>query len=171
MSAPFQDDVKTLMAALRPANCLAVGEEAAVTLARSMSSSPGCHLRAVPDGAAVSNLPLSEHFDLALVADTLEHMTHRDGEIMLQKLRDLYTSRFLLVVPLEDHGDEQSAEPLGHWSRNDLLGFGLQQIHTYRRDDGLLGLFSFDIDRYKHTPDWLSPRYWANPELWDRYRW
>lgn len=32
-------------------------------------------------------------------------------------------------------------------------------------------VYQFDIHDYKQTPDWLNPRNWANPELWDKYRW
>ena len=41
----------------------------------------------------------------------------------------------------------------------------------YRRLSGGEALYLFDIVSYKDTPDWLSPRNWANPELWDKYRW
>ena len=29
----------------------------------------------------------------------------------------------------------------------------------------------FNIQDYKVSPDWLSARHWAHPELWDIYRW
>ncbi|TKA91199.1 hypothetical protein FAZ79_01265 [Guyparkeria sp. SB14A] len=32
-------------------------------------------------------------------------------------------------------------------------------------------VYLFDIKTYKHTPDWLNARNWANPELWGKYRW
>ncbi|MDG4868168.1 DUF6231 family protein [Guyparkeria sp. 1SP6A2] len=32
-------------------------------------------------------------------------------------------------------------------------------------------VFKYDILDYKHTPDWLNARNWANPELWGKYRW
>jgi hypothetical protein len=41
----------------------------------------------------------------------------------------------------------------------------------YRRLDPDDGVYLFDIESYKDTPDWLNPRNWANPELWDKYRW
>lgn len=170
MNGSLEDDVRALVAALQPARCLAVGDEAAGILAHG--NAPGCHLRAVPDGAALATLPMTEHFDFALVAGVLEHMAHRDGEVMLQKLRDLYTARFLLAIPVAAEGVAgDRAEPAGDWSRNELLAFGLVQIGIYDEAGGHIGLFSFDIDRYKHTPDWLNARNWANPELWDRYRW
>nr|WP_284047489.1 DUF6231 family protein [Guyparkeria hydrothermalis] len=41
----------------------------------------------------------------------------------------------------------------------------------YRRLQAEIPLYQFDIETYKDTPDWLSPRNWANPELWGKYRW
>ena len=41
----------------------------------------------------------------------------------------------------------------------------------YRRVNADDALYLFDIETYKDTPDWLNPRNWANPELWDKYRW
>ena len=41
----------------------------------------------------------------------------------------------------------------------------------YRRLTADAAVYQFDIETYKDTPDWLSPRNWANPELWDKYRW
>ena len=32
-------------------------------------------------------------------------------------------------------------------------------------------VYLFDIETYKHTPDWLNARNWANPERWEKYRW
>ena len=41
----------------------------------------------------------------------------------------------------------------------------------YKRQAPDEALYLFDIETYKDTPDWLSPRNWANPELWDKFRW
>ncbi|KTG17767.1 hypothetical protein AUR63_06500 [Guyparkeria sp. XI15] len=41
----------------------------------------------------------------------------------------------------------------------------------YRRLSAAEAVYQFDIETYKDTPDWLNPRNWANPELWDKYRW
>ena len=45
------------------------------------------------------------------------------------------------------------------------LGFNLagQSPHTT--------IYNFHIDSYKPTPDWLNDKFWAHPELFDKYRW
>ncbi|MCG3882567.1 DUF6231 family protein [Psychrobacter sp. Ps3] len=34
-----------------------------------------------------------------------------------------------------------------------------------------LTLWQFNLYDYKHLPNWLNSKYWANPENWDKYRW
>jgi len=41
----------------------------------------------------------------------------------------------------------------------------------YQSADGDETVYLFDIHDYKETPDWLNARHWANPEMWDKYRW
>lgn len=41
----------------------------------------------------------------------------------------------------------------------------------YKRQARDEALYLFDIETYKDTPDWLNPRNWANPDMWDKYRW
>lgn len=33
------------------------------------------------------------------------------------------------------------------------------------------GVWAFDIADYKPRPDWLNPRFWANPDRWEQARW
>ncbi|MFO7858575.1 MAG: DUF6231 family protein [Ectothiorhodospiraceae bacterium] len=110
-----------------------------------------------PLSEAVATLPSLGRQDLVLVAG-LQSVPRADGEILLSRLRDLYARRVLATVVLG-----------GDWQRNDLTAFGFTQLA--RIDERLGTLFGFDIATYKTTPDWLNPRYWANPEMWDKYRW
>lgn len=57
------------------------------------------------------------------------------------------------------------------WEDSDLITCGICQISRYDTDTGALSLYEFDIYNYKTTPAWLSNKYWANPELWEKYRW
>ena len=41
----------------------------------------------------------------------------------------------------------------------------------YRAAKDVEAVYLFDIHDYKETPDWLNARHWANPEMWDKYRW
>jgi len=97
------------------------------------------------------------YWELALVGDTLEILPKRDGEVLLAGLRDLHARR--------------SVVRLGHcphWSDHDLIAFGFHRLAT---TDSGVHYFGFDIATYKPTPDWLNADHWANPQLFERFRW
>lgn len=104
--------------------------------------------------------PDAARLDLAiLMPDWLRHAADA-GTLAreLAALRDLYAGAVLAVA-------EQDV-PLGdaEWR---ALGF------TAHRRDARTGtaLQGFNLYDYKQCPDWLNARNWANPELWDVYRW
>lgn len=75
----------------------------------------------------------------------------------LAALRDRL-NRPLIVHPGEGHR-------VGGPVDQQLVSLGF----TRQAADG--PVYLFDIETYKRTPDWLNARHWANPELWDKYRW
>lgn len=104
-----------------------------------------------PDGARV---------DLALLTPDWLRQAADAGNLEreLAALRDLHAGAVLAVAeqdaPLSDAG----------WR---ALGFT-----THRRDARTgTALQGFNLYDYKQRPDWLNARNWANPELWDVYRW
>ncbi|MGD8710180.1 MAG: DUF6231 family protein, partial [Ectothiorhodospiraceae bacterium] len=81
---------------------------------------------------------------------------------LLSRLRDVRARRVLVVA----RRDCSSA-----WSRRSMVGYGFTPFGTAEADGAPAKLYQFDIATYKTTPDWLNARNWANPELWDKYRW
>ena len=81
---------------------------------------------------------------------------------LVGRLRDLHADR-VLVIASRDHG--------AHLGRQELIGLGFQRWASSLDPDGRRRWYEFDIAHYKVTPDWLNARHWANPELWDKYRW
>lgn len=80
---------------------------------------------------------------------------------LIAALRDLYAKRLLVFVP-----------PMAfHWKSETLLGLGLSLLANYELEGESYQAWSFDILTYKPAPDWLNPRFWANPENWNKYRW
>jgi hypothetical protein len=57
------------------------------------------------------------------------------------------------------------------WLLNDLFSFALKKVASYPCNGIEYGLFTYHIDDYKKTPDWLNADNWANPEMWGKYRW
>ncbi|MDH3713469.1 MAG: DUF6231 family protein [Gammaproteobacteria bacterium] len=105
--------------------------------------------------------------DLAVVAHALEMMEKRRAQNLLAALRDLYSKCLVVAVRLGDNWPGL----ISHWQDNELLGFGMQQVARHEQDERFIGLFEFNIQDYKVSPDWLSAQHWAHPELWDIYRW
>lgn len=98
---------------------------------------------------------------LAVLVGVLETLAPDEGARLLGSLRDLRARRLLVAVPAHD----------ARWGLDAMLALGLEAAGDATGGDGPLALYSFDIDRYKRTPDWLNARNWANPELWGRHRW
>lgn len=98
-------------------------------------------------------------YDLAVVAHTLEHLPRKEAGMLLSRLRDLHSKRFLALVRLGGKGD---------WSNTDLIAYGMKRCGGF--PDGY-ALYRFNIYDYKDTPDWLNAKYWAHPERWGKERW
>ena len=96
--------------------------------------------------------------DLVVVGTALENLPRRAGEILLAGLRDLHARKVVLRLA-----------PGKTWSTRDLIAFGFVRLLAADADGTCY--FGFDIATYKSTPEWLSPRNWANPELFDKHRW
>jgi hypothetical protein len=74
---------------------------------------------------------------------------------MISLFRDILARRLVILL------DQQPGAEI----RQQLIGLGLHQLSNYP------GVFYHDLYDYKPTPDWLNNRFWANPELWNKYRW
>lgn len=85
----------------------------------------------------------------------------RDALHVLSALRDLHARQLLAFVPLSAYG----------WHEDTLLGLALQRQARFEHEGQLYEAWSYDIRTYKAVPDWLNPRFWANPENWGKYRW
>lgn len=109
---------------------------------------------------SAQDLPLDqERVALAAAAGVFEHLPADAASELLAALRDRCARRVLVALPPHV------------WSAQDMRGFGFETLGAVRSGDGMLATYGFDIDHYKRTPDWLNARNWANPELWDRFRW
>lgn len=98
-------------------------------------------------------------YDLAVIARTLEKLSRKDAGMLLSRLRDLHTRRFLTLVRLGGEGD---------WTNTDLIAYGMKRCGRFAND---YALYRFNIYDYKDTPDWLNAKYWAHPERWGKERW
>ncbi len=51
------------------------------------------------------------------------------------------------------------------------LAMGFEKIYQWPWQESELALYLFQLYAYKSPPDWLNNRYWAHPELFDKFRW
>ena len=106
------------------------------------------------------NLPFQKRDDLAIVmlnTTDLANLNDAQKSQILVKLRDLMAKRIVVI------GSQQDEKLLR------ALGFS-QVMHDLQAQQDAI-LWQFNILTYKHVPDWLNAKYWANPQHWDQYRW
>lgn len=170
MSEPYCFDIETLLNECQPGSVLVVGGAADDTVdtyqAQKRQLGVECRVERITGDARLESL--EQRYDMGIVTDTIEHMDKRDAILLLSRLRDLYTARFCVAVRMGDDWPDATST----WTRNELLGIGMMLVNSYRDVDGRdVHLYKYDIATYKPTPGWLNPDDWANPELWNKYRW
>lgn len=122
---------------------------------------PGCRVQRL-EGDVLPQLQAAERFDLGVVANTLEHLEHKTAGMVLARLRDLQTRRFVVLVPVGDAWIGHKS----HWQIGDMLGYGMSILARYQVDGKALNLFHYAIETYKTTPAWFNSQHWAHPERW-----
>ncbi|MBN2872050.1 MAG: hypothetical protein JXJ30_03970 [Halothiobacillaceae bacterium] len=75
-----------------------------------------------------------------------------------------------LIAALRDRANRRVVVHLGDTRIGDDIDQQMVSL-GFRRVRADIGVYLFDIDTYKDTPDWLNARHWAHPELWGKYRW
>lgn len=153
--------LQDVLTRVRPASILIIGDSL-VAPVEALTGGLGS-ITCLPSAEAPKELSGLSIHDLALVQiDAV--LPEAEMAILLSRLRDIYARKVLVIVPLD--------LDCGPWDRRALIRLGFT---PYGEAGGATGerllLYQFDIATYKITPDWLSPNNWANPELWDKYRW
>lgn len=111
----------------------------------------------------------TKQFDLAVAANIFEHADHMTGTNIISRLRDVVSKQFCIALAV---GSSQiNNQPTTTWQLGDLFALGLQRVANYKHYKQTFGLFKFNINNYKKTPDWLNADNWANPEMWGKYSW
>jgi hypothetical protein len=143
-----------------PATLLSCG-----TLATEMSQlwqghQKGVEVQTLDPAAANAGLNLDRVADLALVTDTLEHLPHREGVLLLGQLRNYGTHQIAVLV----------GETRG-WAFNDFIGLGFRRHSELGTDSSALTLYTYNLDTYNFKRAWNNPKNWANPQMWGKAWW
>ena len=128
-----------------------------------------CELTHINSADIESLWKLNQRFDVAIVIDLFEHIEKNKGMQVLSRLRDVLSPQYCICLPLSRTANGDS------WHLTDLFSFALSRVSNYQIEvDGKtkeLGLFKYNINDYKKTPDWLNADNWANPQMWGKYWW
>lgn len=108
---------------------------------------------------------LKQTFDVAIAINWFEHFDKRTGEQVLAKLRDVLSSQYCICLPMQAEVGDNG------WHLTDLFSFALSKVASYQVNDLEYGLFKYNINDYKKTPDWLNADNWSNPKMWGKYWW
>lgn len=149
MSVSAADCIATLLAEYAPASMLVIGDVAPETAAE---------VTLLAAAEAPEKLEALGRFDFAIVSQLLEEVEASDAEAVLGRLKNLHTSRFLLLA-------DPARACLSH---DALLALALAPFEHLA--DGRIA-WRYDLDRYNPERRWNNPEDWANPHNFDRFRW
>jgi len=158
--------ITTLLEEIRPRSILVIGPHVPRTLARYQEADSECRIDHLAGRGSSQRLDTLGMYDLVFVSGVIENMDKSEAGVLLAKLRDLHARRLIVAV-----SSDQRKTRAHRWQETDLLAYGLHLRARHTGEDKPIQLFEFDISNYKTTPDWLNSKYWAHPELFDKYRW
>jgi hypothetical protein len=151
MAVSARDCVAMLLADYAPASLLVIGDPPA-------APETDAELTCVSVHEVAAELAVLGRFDFAIVTDLLEALDAPTAEVVLGRLKNLHTDKYLLLA-------DPARACLGH---DALLALALAPCEQL--DDGRIA-WRYDIDRYNPERPWNNPDDWANPQNFDRFRW
>ena len=162
-----QAELRTLIQQFQPEKILSIGPAGHELFANYLASCQQCSLQEFTTPPTLAELVNYERFDLCFISHILERMPKSDAEQLIARLRDVYCERLIIVIPIGTDWENH----VSHWQQADLLGLGFSLLAEYYSNQHQVHIYAFDMASYKTTPDWLNNKYWANPELFDKYWW
>ncbi len=152
--------IAALIEACQPATLVAFGEQAQTIAQHWCDAHDNCQLTCLNAIEATADLKLSKTQDLALVTDSLEQLSHHQGQTLLGQLRNYGTGQIAVLV-----------DDTAGWSLTDFIGLGFRRQTRFEDDAHSATLYTYNINNYNHKRDWNNPRFWANPEMWGKAWW
>jgi len=158
-------DVAEALREAKPRTLLAIGPHADAVFSNYVLSNPDAVLTHLSDADCLERIKTAGCFDFVFVAGALEFMPKRTASMLLASLRDVHAKQLYALTPIGKAWLKHSS----FWDYNELLGFGLERVNVYAENGLPIALLKFDVRTYKSTPEWLNSKYWARPELWNKY--
>jgi len=98
--------------------------------------------------------------DLAIISDITETLPKSQAMQWLGLMRNAHAQHIIVI-------SEITLATQQGWQLADYLALGMKRISIVDN----YYLFSYAIESYQPTHDWLNSRFWANPDNFDKYRW
>lgn len=162
-------DIETLINVAQPTSILLLGEEERdfidTYLEQKALLNQVCSVTQIKLAELDSLMQLEQKFDVCIAINLFEHLDKKMGARILSRLRDVLTHQYCVCLPIDNADSDQS------WQLTELFAYALKRVAQYHHNGLEYGLFRYNIDDYKSTPDWLNADNWANPHMWGKYRW
>ncbi|SDH35702.1 DUF6231 family protein [Pseudomonas panipatensis] len=155
-----QQALAALLDRYAPQRLLLVGAGRIPAVEAFQQAHPNCEVAHADAGALPADLA-AQRYDLALLADCLEHLDRRTTLQLVGGIRNLNSSRVAVLVDL----------PAAGVAETDFYALGMQASERFQRGEQTLTLLTYDLREYKQVPDWLNAKFWANPENFGKYWW
>jgi len=162
-----QTELRSLIQQFHPQQILSIGPAGQELFASYLAGCQQCTLQEIINAPTLQQLDKYGRYDLVFVSHVLENMPKSKAEQLIARLRDLHSDRLIIVLPIGKDWPKHAS----HWQQTDMLGLGFSQVAEFQYKQHLVHIYAFDIASYKTTPEWLSNKYWANPEMFDKYWW
>ena len=133
-----QQALAALLARYAPQRLLLVGASQLPAVDAFLAAHPDCELFHADAGALPAELA-GQRYDLALLADCLEHLPRREAQQLVGGIRNLNSSRVAVLVDL-DAAQAQDA---------DFYALAMQASERFQRDAQVITLFTYDLHEYK----------------------
>ena len=161
-------EIVQIISSLNPKSLLLIGPEEDLRLKELINENFNGIIDCIFDSDPVSKLEAHERYDLVYLYG-LEKYEKQTGMHLIASLRDIHAVHFFLIIP---YGSQWNTEGVrSNWSLKELIACGFHQHRHYGEAGKQLYMYRFELSDYKTTPDWLNSKYWANPDLFDKYRW
>ncbi|HKK15886.1 MAG TPA: DUF6231 family protein [Gammaproteobacteria bacterium] len=161
--------IQQLVDTINPASLLLGGDDdRAGELAEIMAEKNIQNVTSVTGANIYSRICKLGVFDLVILAG-IETIQKKAAMQLIGRIRDFH-ARHLLVMVLTDR-DQSSAEFASYWQRQDFIACGMRLFNKYPAGKHELQIYRFEMSDYKVTPEWFNSKFWANPELFDKFRW
>jgi len=163
-------DIETLINVAQPSRILLIGNCEAEFLQsyqeQKLLIKQDCHVSTISCERIDELWETQQIFDVAIAVNLFEHLDKNKGMQVLSRLRDILSPQYCIALPLSQQASNND------WHLTDLFSFALSKVASYPQENKPdIGLFKYNINDYKKTPDWLNADNWANPQMWGKYWW